>query len=74
MKKYLAMLLAVCMVLGLAACSNQGSGDAGTDSPAPATESTTPAATDEGGETGGTQDIRLASHNAVIEGNPYRVR
>ena len=62
------------MVLGLAACSNQGSGDAGTDSPAPATESTTPAATDEGGETGGTQDIRLASHNAVIEGNPYRVR
>ena len=56
MKKYLAMLLAAVMVLGLAACS-----------------SSKPSSSPSGSGTE-TKDVRLASHNAVIEGNPYRVR
>ena len=70
MKKYLAMLLAVAMILALAACTSQPSGN----SPAPQTS--TPVSTDTPAPTqgGDTQEIRLASHNAVIEGNPYRVR
>lgn len=70
MKKYLAMLLAVAMILALAACTSQPSGN----SPAPQTSA--PVSTDTPAPTqgGDTQEIRLASHNAVIEGNPYRVR
>lgn len=70
MKKYLAMLLAVAMILALAACTSQPSGN----SPAPQTSA--PVSTDTPAPTqgGNTQEIRLASHNAVIEGNPYRVR
>jgi len=69
MKKYLAMLLAVAMILALAACGGQGSGSTPTPAPTPSAET----GGDTGGDTG-TRDIRLASHNAIIEGNPYRVR
>ncbi len=61
MKKLLALLLALVMVFGfLAGCSQ------------PAEEPTP----EEGGNepTTETKDIKLASHNAIIEGNPYRVR
>ena len=56
MKKYLAILLAAIMVLGMFACA----APAATEAPAPAA--------------GETKDVKLASHNAIIEGNPYRVR
>lgn len=58
------------MILALAACTSQPSGN----SPAPQTSA--PVSTDTPAPTqgGDTQEIRLASHNAVIEGNPYRVR
>lgn len=74
MKRYLALLLAVLMIVGLAACGGQTSGN---DETPPATGEVveSPAGGEESpsGE-GETQDLRLASHNAVIEGNPYRVR
>lgn len=66
MKKYLAMLLAVVMVLSLAACGSKDN--------TPTDDGNTPAVSDNSGNTSETKDIRLASHNAVIEGNPYRVR
>lgn len=66
MKKYLAMLLAVVMVLSLAACGSKDN--------TPTDDGNTPAVSDNSDNTSETKDIRLASHNAVIEGNPYRVR
>jgi ABC-type sugar transport system substrate-binding protein len=79
MKKFLAILLALSMVLALVACAK---------TEAPATEE---AATEEATEEAATvaeepaaeeaataaaepMALKLASHNAVVEGNPYRVR
>ena len=61
MKKLLAILLASLMVVALAACGPQGGGETTEDS-----KQTEPSGT--------VKDIKLASHNAVVEGNPYRVR
>lgn len=61
MKKLLAILLASLMVVALAACGSQGGGETTEDS-----KQTEPSGT--------VKDIKLASHNAVVEGNPYRVR
>ena len=49
------------MVVALAACGPQGGGETTEDS-----KQTEPSGT--------VKDIKLASHNAVVEGNPYRVR
>lgn len=68
MKKYLAILLAVVMVLGAVACAKTPAAETpATDQPAAEAPATEPAAE-------GKTDIKLASHNAEIEGNPYRVR
>lgn len=68
MKKYLAILLAVVMVLGAVACTKTPAAETpATEQPAAEAPATEPAAE-------GKTDIKLASHNAVIEGNPYRVR
>ena len=72
MKKFAALLLALVMVLGLVACSsgnNPGNSTAPTDPPKQSEN------TEDPGNTGDSpKDLRLASHNAIIEGNPYRVR
>lgn len=68
MKKYLAILLAVVMVLGAVACAKTPAAETpATEQPAAEAPATEPAAE-------GKTDIKLASHNAEIEGNPYRVR
>lgn len=72
MKKFAALLLALVMVLGLVACSsgnNPGNSTAPTDPPKQSENTEDPGKTDDG-----PKDLRLASHNAIIEGNPYRVR
>ncbi len=67
MKKLLALLLALVMVFGfLAGCSQPAD--------KPSDDKQGENSGEPGGETGGATDIKLASHNAVIEGNPYRVR
>lgn len=75
MKKYLALLLAVVMVFGLTACTTQPADDTSEPTEAPVV---TDAPDDSGeasdGEADTPRDVKLASHNAVIEGNPYRVR
>ena len=71
MKKYLAILLAVVMVLGSVACATAPAAPeapAVTDAPAAQEPTTTEP------ETEVKTDLKLASHNAIIEGNPYRVR
>lgn len=76
MKKYLALLLAVVMVFGLTACTTQPADDTsepteapvGTDAPEESGDASNEDATDT------PRDVKLASHNAIIEGNPYRVR
>ncbi len=73
MKKYLAMLLAVVMILGMAACGSPDSGNSPDTPSEPPADTASAAPSDEGGGSE-TKDLRLASHNAVIEGNPYRVR
>jgi len=73
MKKSFSLVLVVCMlVLSLAACSNSKGDSSKTD---PKTNDSTDVVSDK------TEDVvnekvalKLASHNAVIEGNPYRVR
>ena len=73
MKKFLAILLVLCMVLSLAACAT-------TEAPAveeAVVEETTEAPAtveEEAVEEAGPMALKLASHNAVVEGNPYRVR
>ncbi|MCQ2530508.1 MAG: substrate-binding domain-containing protein [Lachnospiraceae bacterium] len=68
MKKLLVVMLAACMVFALAACGGAAEGG---DTPAPAGSgsgsgsASAPAAG---------QTLKMASHNAVVEGNPYRVR
>ena len=73
MKKFLAILLTLCMVLSLAACA----------APAPAaeepaveeaTEAPAAEATEAPAAEAAPMALKLASHNAVVEGNPYRVR
>lgn len=73
MKKFLAILLTLCMVLSLAACA----------APAPAaeepaveeaTEAPAAEATEAPAAEATPTALKLASHNAVVEGNPYRVR
>lgn len=64
MKKYLAILLAVVMVLGAVACAKTPAAETpATDQPAAEAPATEPAAE-------GKTDIKLASHNAEIEGTP----
>ena len=74
MKKFLALFLALVMVLSLAACgapaekAEEAPAEKPAEAPAEkAEEAPAPAAE-------GKTDIKLASHNAIIEGNPYRVR
>jgi ribose transport system substrate-binding protein len=75
MKKFLAILLALSMVLALVACATSeepAAEEAMTEetTEAPATVEEEPAVAEEAGPTA----LKLASHNAVVEGNPYRVR
>lgn len=69
MKKFAALLLALVMVLGLVACSSNNPGNTNITPPAQTNNNENPGKPDDG-----PKDIRLASHNAIIEGNPYRVR
>lgn len=71
MKKLVAMLLAVTMVLALAACAPSNPTPTA-NNPTQGAEPTKAADPTQAGTE--TKDIRLASHNAIIEGNPYRVR
>lgn len=64
MKKLLVVMLAACMVFALAAC--------GGAKPAPAPSTGSGSGTAPAPAAG--QAIKMASHNAVVEGNPYRVR
>ena len=59
MKKFLALVLALIMALALVACGEK----------APVDDQ---AGADDGAEV--KTELKLASHNAVIEGNPYRIR
>lgn len=59
MKKFLALVLALIMALALVACGEK----------APVDDQ---AGADDGAEV--KTELKLASHNAIIEGNPYRVR
>lgn len=71
MKKVFALLLAVVMVAGLlTACG--GSGDQSNPSSAPSAGSSEPVNSPEGGNEPASDGFKVASHNAVIEGNPYR--
>jgi len=58
MKKFLALVLALIMALSLVACGSQPADDQ--------------AGADDGAEA--KTELKLASHNAIIEGNPYRIR
>lgn len=73
MKKFLALALALVMVLGLAACGQPAPAPAPADKPAddaPVADTTETTAD----EPAGPVALKLASHNAIVEGNPYRVR
>ena len=59
MKKYLALLLAALMVFAMIACT---------------TEPEAPVVDEPAGDEPAVTEVKLASHNAIIEGNPYRVR
>ncbi len=76
MKKYLALLLAVVMVFGLTACTTQPADDTSEPTEAPVVTDAPEESGDASNEdaTDAPRDVKLASHNAVIEGNPYRVR
>lgn len=76
MKRVLAILVVLMLSLAvLAGCSGGAASTPPADAPASEAASA-PADTgaEDAGAADGAQDIRLASHNAVIEGNPYRVR
>ncbi len=72
MKKYLAILLAVAMLLAAVACAPAAEVPAAEAPAAEAPAAEAPAAEEPAAE--GAKDVKLASHNAIIEGNPYRVR
>lgn len=76
MKKYLALLLAVVMVFGLTACTTQPADDTSEPTEAPVVTDAPEESGDASNEdaTDAPRDVKLASHNAIIEGNPYRVR
>lgn len=75
MKKYLALLLAVVMVFGLTACTTQPADDTSEPTEAPVgTDAPDDSGEASDGEADTPRDVKLASHNAIIEGNPYRVR
>lgn len=82
MKKFLSLLLVVCMLTAfLTACSNSGKESGNTGSTSTTSNSSTTTDTkksDAGSSTESSEKevkkLKLASHNAVIEGNPYRVR
>ncbi|MDR1765441.1 MAG: substrate-binding domain-containing protein [Lachnospiraceae bacterium] len=69
MKKKLAIIVAALSALTMVACST--SQPASTTAAPAATEAATTAAAP---AAPASQDVKLASHNAIIEGNPYRVR
>ena len=73
MKKTIALLLALVMIFALAACGTEAATTETTETTA-TTETTETTATEETAQTEETKEVRLASHNAIIEGNPYRVR
>lgn len=73
MKKYLAILLAVVMLLAAVACAPAAEAPAAEAPAAEAPAAEAPAAEEPAAEEGA-KDVKLASHNAIIEGNPYRVR
>jgi ribose transport system substrate-binding protein len=68
MKRLLMFLLVLSMVFSLAACTGE----------APASEEVTTPAEETGEEeaapTEGMKSLKLASHNAALSGNPYRIR
>lgn len=73
MKKFLAMLLALAMVFALCACgapAEEPAEEAPAEAPAEEAPAEEPAEEPAEAKT----DLRLASHNAQIEGNTYRVR
>lgn len=76
MKKYLSILLVVCLLavlaIGCAAPAAQAPAAEKPAAEAPAAEA--PAAEEPAAEEPAVTDVKLASHNAVIEGNAYRVR
>ena len=69
MKKYLALVLALVMLFALVACGNEApAAPADPAAPAAPADPAAPAAPE------AKTELKLASHNAVIEGNPYRIR
>lgn len=74
MKKILAVLLALVMVLSLAACGAKTEAPAETPAAAPAEAPAAETPAEEPAAEAGNTALKLASHNAVVEGNPYRVR
>lgn len=76
MKKFLAILLALSMVLALFACAKTETPAADTAAVEEATEAPAAEATEAPAAEATTTNtaLKLASHNAVVEGNPYRVR
>jgi len=74
MKKFLAILLTLCMVLSLAACAQTAAPAAEEAVVEETTEAPAAEATEAPAAEAGPTALKLASHNAVVEGNPYRVR
>lgn len=74
MKKFLAILLALSMVLALFACTKTEAPAAEEPAVEEATEAPAAEATEAPAAEAAPTALKLASHNAVIEGNPYRVR
>ena len=69
MKKYLALVLALVMLFALVACGNEAPA-----APAAPADPAAPAAPAEPAAPEAKTEFKLASHNAIIEGNPYRIR
>ncbi len=69
MKKYLALVLALVMLFALVACGNEAPA-----APAAPADPAAPAAPADPAAPEAKTELKLASHNAVIEGNPYRIR
>ena len=71
MKKIMATLLVLCMMLVLVACQTSPPAETPTEAPAEKPQADDSGETDDSGEM---QTLKLASHNAVVSGNPYRIR